>query len=388
MIALVPLARPAEVLLWAAPLPGESEFVLEDPLALDYLGQQVGYFLLPALTTRSGQAQYFAVVLYGLDLAERALKEYGLPDDDDERRRLFERWERLWALATLESRNGSLGRGHPDAMRGARGVSKAWFSGEKPLPRDYPLISRQSELSGLGAYLVPLRDLGLVYPDSLRITPAATPIVDAFWGEPGTMHMQRFDNWALHVLAPATARIERKFPNFRLATLGERSRLTSILGRKPQQDPIFEAVVERAPPPTLAVARLVEQGPQECNPLSHYPCPAGEGCYLNYGGNPDPVIEVSCSDLPKGAGVGSSYGSGPGVNCERGLACVAKEFDPACETLPEDEGCCQPLCDLGAPDACEAGRTCVPYQDLLSRLELLPSSDSSGSASRRGPGLA
>src|SRR5688572_26982971 len=123
MIALVPLARPAEVLLWAAPLPGESEFVLEDPLALDYLGQQVGYFLLPALTTRSGQAQYFAVVLYGLDLAERALKEYGLPDDDDERRRLFERWERLWALATLESCNGTLGRGHPDAMRGARGVS-------------------------------------------------------------------------------------------------------------------------------------------------------------------------------------------------------------------------------------------------------------------------
>lgn len=259
MIALVPLARPAEVLLWAAPLPGESEFVLEDPLALDYLGQQVGYFLLPALTTRSGQAQYFAMVLYGLDLAERALKEYGLPDDDDERRRLFERWERLWALATLESHNGTLSRGHPDAMRGARGVGKTWFSGEKPLPRDYPLISRQSELGGLGAYLVPLRDLGLVYPGSLRITPAATPIVDAFWGEPGTMHMQRFDNWALHVLAPATTRIDRKFQNFRLATLGERSRLTSILGRKPQQDRLFEAVVERAPPPTLAVARLVEQ---------------------------------------------------------------------------------------------------------------------------------
>lgn len=259
MIALVPLARPAEVLLWAAPLPGDSEFVLEDPLALDYLGQQVGYFLLPALTTRSGQAQYFAVVLYGLDLAERALREYHLPDTDDDRGRLFERWERLWALATLESRHGALGRGHPDAMRGARGVAKAWFSGEAPLPRDYPLISRQSELGGLGAYLVPLRDLGLVYPGSLRITPAATPIVDAFWGEPGTAHMQRFDNWALHVLAPASSRIERKFQNFRLSTLGERSRLTSILGRQPQQDRLFEAVLERAPPPTLAVARLVEQ---------------------------------------------------------------------------------------------------------------------------------
>ncbi len=259
MIALLPLARPAELLLWAAPLPGESEFVLEDPLALDYLGQQVGYFLLPALTTRSGQAQYFAMVLYGLDLAERALKVYGLPDDDRTRRQLFERWERLWALATLESHHGALTRGHPDSMRGARGVGKAWFSGEKPLLRDYTLISRQTELGGLGAYLVPLRDLGLVYPGSLRVTPAATAILDAFWDEPGTMHMQRFDNWAMHVLDGAVTRIERKFQNFRLATLGERSRLTSILGRKPQQDRIFEAVVERAPPPTLAVAHLVDR---------------------------------------------------------------------------------------------------------------------------------
>lgn len=201
MTTLAPVSRPAEVLLWAAPMPSESEFVLEDPLALDYLGQQVGYFLLPALTTRSGQAQYFAMVLYGLDLAERALTEYGLPDEDRTRRELFERWERLWALALVESYGGELGRGHPDAIRGARGVAKAWVSGERPLPRDYPLISRQSELGGLGAYLVPLRDLGLVYPGSLRVTPAATSILDAFWGEPGTMHMQRFDNWAMQVLA-------------------------------------------------------------------------------------------------------------------------------------------------------------------------------------------
>lgn len=259
MPALVPVSRPEEVLLWAAPMPGETEFVLEDPLALDYLGQQVGYSLLPALTTRSGQAQYFAMVLYGLDLAERALALYGLPDTDRTRRELFERWERLWALALVESRGGDLGRGHPDAIRGARGVAKTWFSGERPLPRDYPLISRQSELGGLGAYLVPLRDLGLVYPGSLRATPAAAAILEAFWGEPGTLHMQRFDNWALHILAPDSTRIERKFQNFRLSTLGERSRLTSIHFREAQQRRVFEAVVERAPPPTHRVAQLVEQ---------------------------------------------------------------------------------------------------------------------------------
>lgn len=259
MTTLAPVSRPAEVLLWAAPMPSESEFVLEDPLALDYLGQQVGYFLLPALTTRSGQAQYFAMVLYGLDLAERALAVYGLPDEDRTRRELFERWERLWALALVESYGGELGRGHPDAIRGARGVTKAWVSGERPLPRDYPLISRQSELGGLGAYLVPLRDLGLVYPGSLRVTPAATSILDAFWGEPGAMHMQRFDNWAMQVLAADCTRVERKFQHFRLSTLGERSRLSSVLVREAQQRRIFEAVIERAPPPTLRVALLVEQ---------------------------------------------------------------------------------------------------------------------------------
>lgn len=259
MSALVPLSSPFELLLWAAPLPSDSEFVLEDPLALDYLGQQVGYFLIPALTTRSGHAQYFAVVLYGLDLAERALVEYGLPDEDRHRRELFERWERFWALALVESHGGGFGRGNPDAIRGARGVAKAWFSGEKPLLRDYRLISRQGELGGLGAYLVPLRDLGLVYPGSLRVTPAAVPILAAFWGEPGTMHLQRFDNWAMHALAPDCTRIERKFQNFRLSTLGERSRLTSILGREAQQRRVFEAVIERAPPPTAQVARLREQ---------------------------------------------------------------------------------------------------------------------------------
>ena len=259
MSALVPLQSPFELLLWAAPLPSDSEFVLEDPLALDYLGQQVGYFLLPALTTRSGHAQYFAVVLYGLELAERALVQYELPDEDRVRRELFERWERFWALALVESHNGGFGRGNADGIRGTRGVAKAWFSGDRPLPRDYRLISRQGELGGLGAYLVPLRDLGLVYPGSLRITPAAMSILEAFWGEPGTMHMQRFENWAMHALAPDCARIERKFQNFRLSTLGERSRLTSILGREAQQRRVFEAAVERAPPPTAQVARLCEQ---------------------------------------------------------------------------------------------------------------------------------
>jgi hypothetical protein len=79
MTVLAPLSKPEAALFWAAPAPADSEFSPEDPLALDYLGQQMGLRLLPRLTTRTSRAQYYAVVLYGLHLAELAIAEYGLP---------------------------------------------------------------------------------------------------------------------------------------------------------------------------------------------------------------------------------------------------------------------------------------------------------------------
>ena len=98
------LKTPPEGLFWSEPLSPESDFKKEDPLALDYLGQQVGLWLFRGFTTRTGRAQYYAVVLYGLNLADKAVLKYGYPGDDGTRTRLFERWERFWALATLEFR--------------------------------------------------------------------------------------------------------------------------------------------------------------------------------------------------------------------------------------------------------------------------------------------
>jgi len=270
MLALQALGHP-DFMFWGAALPADSEFSLEDPLALDYINQQLGYLLLPALTTRSAHAQYFAVVLYGLDLVERALRAHDLPDDDRVRHELFERWERFWALACLESRKGALSRGDPDAMRGVRGAKTAWFVGPAPLSLRYTLISRQRELGGLGAYLIPLRNLGLVYPGTLRITPAARPILDAFWEESDApAHGSRFDNWAMAAVAPSSSQVDRKSQGIRLATLGERARLTSVLTRKPQQDRLFEAIVTHAPPPTAELAAVVQtmhlagfEGPRE-----------------------------------------------------------------------------------------------------------------------------
>lgn len=257
------LSRPLESFFWSEPLAVDSDFTAEDPLALDYLGQQVGLWLFPGFTTRTSRAQYYAVVLYGLHLADKAVHLYGYPGDDQTRTRLFERWERFWSLATLEYRNGQLVRGDEDAMRGVRGATRAWFPGNKPLPLDFPLISRQSELGGLGAYLSSLREYGLVFPGSLRVTPAANPILDVFWKETGERNTtDRYEEYALAALDLEKNRIARSHGRLTLGGLGLRSRLSSLvhLKRREQQDRLWSALFLAARDgSTLALAeRLIE----------------------------------------------------------------------------------------------------------------------------------
>lgn len=232
-------------LFWSAPVALDSEFTAEDPLALDYLAQQVGLWLFQGFTTRTGRAQNYAVVLYGLSLADKAVRKYGYAGDDETRTRLFERWERFWALATLESRNGQLERGDEDAMRGVRGATRAWFPGPKPLPLDFPLISRQSELGSLGAYLTSLREYGLVFSGSLRVTPAANEILAAFWSEQGereTAHL--YEDYAIQALDRSQSTFARKSGRITLRRVGEASRLSSLVkcDRTQQQKRLWEVL--------------------------------------------------------------------------------------------------------------------------------------------------
>lgn len=232
-------------MFWSAPLALDSDFTAEDPLALDYLGQQVGLWLFRGFTTRTSRAQNYAVVLYGLHLADKAVQKFGYPGDDETRTRLFERWERFWALATLEFRNGQLARGDEDAMRGVRGATRAWFPGNKPLPLDFPLISRQNELGGLGAYLTSLREYGLVFPGSLRVTPAARDVLASFWSEPGERDWSHlYEEYALSALDLDTTHIARASGRLTLAGLGKRSRLSSLVqrNRTQQQERLWNAL--------------------------------------------------------------------------------------------------------------------------------------------------
>ncbi|MBZ0118740.1 MAG: hypothetical protein K8H88_17195 [Sandaracinaceae bacterium] len=242
MLELQILDRPSDLLFWTAPSP-DSEIAPEDPLALDYVAQQVGLFLLPTLTTRSSRAQAYAMVLYGLELARKACPV----EDEETQRELFERWERFWALAVLEYRKGRLPRGDGDTMRGVRGALRNWFRGEKALPLDFQLISRQQELGSLGAYLVPLRAAGLVMSGTLRPSPAASDILAAFWDEPSeSSHASRYESYALQALDATQSKIDRKHGNLTLARVGERSRLSSLVARKrrEQQERLYRALVE------------------------------------------------------------------------------------------------------------------------------------------------
>ena len=260
-IAFEILDSPPAGLFWSAPLASDSDFTAEDPLALDYLGQQVGLWLFPGFTTRTNRAQNYAVVLYGLHLAETAIRKYGYPGDDETRTRLFERWERFWALATFESRKGELVRGDDDAMRGVFGAKRAWFPGTTPLPLDFPLISRQNELGGLGAYLSSLREYGLVFPGTLRVTPAAKAILDAFWGEQGEGKKSHlYEDYVLEALDFSITTISRKRGLLTLAGLGRRSRLSCLVrrSRTKQQHRLWEALFLNARDgSTLPLANLL-----------------------------------------------------------------------------------------------------------------------------------
>ncbi|MCR9161597.1 MAG: hypothetical protein ACE37F_35480 [Nannocystaceae bacterium] len=230
---------------WSAPADLDSDFTAEDPLALDYLGQQVGLWLFPGFTTRTGRAQNYAMVLYGLHLAGRACERYGVPASDDARTEFFQRWERFWALATLEANGGPLSRGDSDAMRGVRGATRAWFEGDRPLPLDFPLISRQSELGSLGAYLSSLRTYGLVFAGTLRPTPAAKAIIDAFWDEPDeNQAVPQYEDYALAALDTSKLKIGRKHGRITLRKAGKMSRLSSLTRRQrvKQQDRLWRAL--------------------------------------------------------------------------------------------------------------------------------------------------
>ncbi|MBM4344498.1 MAG: hypothetical protein FJ100_14120 [Deltaproteobacteria bacterium] len=164
-------------LVWTAPRLDTGDFSPEDPLAIDYIGQQIGNRLWPGFTSRTSRAGYYAMVCYGVRVAEELAARQSVAPDDEVRRGIFERWEKLWALAICASFGGKLPRG--DAVRGQRGVERA-FAANQGAPRlNYKLLERQLQVGALGAYLTSLAAVRQDY----RIARRCIDVAVARWFE-------------------------------------------------------------------------------------------------------------------------------------------------------------------------------------------------------------
>ena len=255
---------PELALFWTPPRTLSTDFTPEDPLAFDYLGQQVGNWLWPGFTSRTSRAGYYPFVVYGLRLCDDIAAREGLGRDDGTIRALFERWERLWALAVCAYRDGQVPNG--DVMRGLRGALR-YYRGQRrgEYSLDFPLLSRQLELGGLGAYLTSLREHGLVARDRLRPTPLGAQLADWMWGAPGE-RIDHIEDFVRKALSPDQTTIPVKVGRVTIRTIGEHGGLGKIQHRQQLRDLLWARLFEDHPPPRhLAHLRVLAELLSEAN---------------------------------------------------------------------------------------------------------------------------
>ena len=231
-------------LSWTSPRLESGDFSPEDPLAIDHLQQQISNILWPGFTTRTNRAFYYVMICYGLRIIDDLMPKHGVTATDDNRRTWFERWEKLWALAICASFDGAIPS--TDAMRGKRGVTRAWQSTDR-LFLGYPLISRQLELGAMGAYRSSLVQHRLLSPNALLPTPIGAELGDQMWakGESG----DKFDDYIGECLKPDTTRAPERYGKTTLKSLGQRCRLSIVRHRADLQDYLCRVLIDGHPPP-------------------------------------------------------------------------------------------------------------------------------------------
>jgi hypothetical protein len=247
-------------LYWTAPRLPSGDFSPEDPLALDYIGQQVGNWIWPGFTSRTGRAGYYMMVCYGLKKVDELLGRHGLARTDDNRRVWFERFERIWALAICAHYGGHIPK--HEAMRGKNGVTRMWRTHRgDTYPIAYTLISRQLELAGLGAYLTSLRAHGLVAKETLKPTPIGAQLAARMWSDDGHLDGE-LESFVDHLLEPGLERAPTRHGRQTLASLGRRCRLGRITERPELRSKLDEHLFgeRRRRPKALAVLPEMARG--------------------------------------------------------------------------------------------------------------------------------
>ena len=253
------------LLHWSAPRLASGDFTAEDPLAVNYIGQQVGNWLWPGFTSRTGRVGYYLMVCYGLKKVDTLLAQHGLARTDENRRAWFQRFERLWALAICAHHHGQI----PSAqsIRGIQGVTRAWTErrgGAQSLA--YTLISRQLELAGLGAYLSSLRAHGLVADKMLRPTPIGAALAGRMWSDDGRLDPE-LESFVDRALEPGRDEVPERVGRQTLASLGRRCTLATVrqrTGLRTELDRLLFGPENRSRPlavlPEMAVALAAAWG--------------------------------------------------------------------------------------------------------------------------------
>lgn len=228
-------------LIWTELQKPSADFVREDPLGFGHIEGQIADWLWPGLTQRTTRAGYFVVVTYGIWVAEQVARRYGLPTTDDSIRALFQRWERLWAMAVCAMRNGQIPP--EDALRGKEGATAAYRAGHgSRLPLDYQLISRQRELGALGAYLPSLRAHSLVAEDTLRVTPLGWDLAQWMWDDPPA-RASAYDEYVVAALDPRNTVIPQQVGRVSLMSLAKRAALSQVSVRPKLQSHLFNRLL-------------------------------------------------------------------------------------------------------------------------------------------------
>lgn len=246
-------------LFWTTAPVENPEVTPEDPLAFDYLAQQVGNWLFPGFTTRTNRAQYYAMTLYGLDIAERAIDVHKLSQNEQTLQRLFERFERTWCMAVARRFDGDIPDG--ERMRGVRGVTRNFrIANPERLPIDFELIRRQLELGALGAYLTSLRHYRLVEQGSLHPTLLGREVARSFWTSPTENKFAKlYDDYVLEVLRPGVQHIPAKKRLLTFGRLGENGRLGKIRDRPDQQSRLYTILFAHEDDLTAELSTVLER---------------------------------------------------------------------------------------------------------------------------------
>src|SRR3954466_996091 len=94
--------------VWTEPVVAVSDFEHADALGLRQLEQYAADWFWPGFSERTARAGYYPMVAYGIWIAEETTRRAGLHQNDDTVRALFQRWERLWAMAVCVHHEGTI----------------------------------------------------------------------------------------------------------------------------------------------------------------------------------------------------------------------------------------------------------------------------------------